>query len=567
MAANRIDPREKYSPYVPVELPDRQWPSQTIKTAPVWCSVDLRDGNQALPIPMSREEKVAYFQLLVELGFKEIEVGYPSASETDFAFVRHLITEAMIPEDVTIQVITPCIEELIDRTFDAIVGAPRVILHFLNGTSPLQRELVYLADEEATVSLAKTAAAYIRKKGEAAKQAGMAITYEYSPESFSETEPTFALTIVEAVLDTLEASASAPVIINLPATVEKCAPNQYADLVEWFARRLRDKARVVLSIHPHNDRGTAVAAAEMALLAGAQRVEGTLFGNGERTGNADLLTLAMNMYTQGVETGLCFQEINKVREVFEAVTRMKVGARHPYAGELVYTAFSGAHQDAILKVINYRKKRKLSGWQVPYLPLDPADVGRQYEPIIRINSQSGKGGAGFIMESLFGYQIPKAMLPELSLVVKEKADRENIEITGETLLGIFDTEFISVQTPYSLESYRTAYLNEEDEEDNEVRFLGTVKENGVLKEVEGKGNGPIDALYDALKTLGAADYEFVSYAQHAISGGSDSRAIAYIQLRDKEGRTRFGAGTSKDIKKASLRALISAINRMSRRDA
>ncbi|MDR1193802.1 MAG: 2-isopropylmalate synthase [Peptococcaceae bacterium] len=557
-------PQDKYAPYAPVALPDRTWPSRSPVKAPLWCSTDLRDGNQALPIPMSLAEKLEYFRLLTEVGLKEIEVGYPSASETEFAFVRHLIREKLIPADVTIQVVTPCIEELIEKTFQASEGAERVILHFLNSTSPVQRELVYNTSPDETVALATAAAARIRGLGEAAERKGAGLTYEYSPESFTETEPDFALRITEAVLDALGASKEKPVIINLPATVEKSLPNQYADLVEWFGRQVRERERLILSVHPHNDRGTAAAAAELALLAGAQRVEGTLFGNGERTGNADLVTLALNLYTQGIEPGLDFSDINRVRDIYQKTTHMSVGARHPYAGELVYTAFAGAHQDAILKVIDHRRKKRLNAWQVPYLPLDPGDVGRQYEPLIRINSQSGKGAAGFVLETLFGYKIPKAMLPELGHLVKEAADREKAEITGETLFALFNQEFIRVETPYELKSFRTSYLNEEDAEDNEVRFTGVINDNGQPKEAEGRGNGPIDALYDALKTLGAADYEFVSYDQHALSGGSDSRAIAYIQLRNRQGQTRFGAGTSKDIKKASLRALISAVNRMSR---
>ena len=558
------DPAQKYSPIKTVDLPDRTWPSACITKAPVWCSVDLRDGNQSLPIPMNLEEKLELFKLLVDIGFKEIEVGYPSASETEYSFVRTLIEKKQIPDDVTIQAVTPCIEALIDKTFQAIAGAPRVILHFLNSTSPIQRRLVHNADEEDTVALAVSAAKQIRRLGEEAKKRGTKLTYEYSPESFSETEPEFALRIVEEVLTALDANAANPVIINLPATVEKCMPNQYADRIEWFCRNINDRSRFILSVHPHNDRGTAVAAAELALLAGAQRVEGTLFGNGERTGNADLVTLALNLYTQGVHPGLEFSDIGRIRSVYQAATQQYVSPRQPYAGDLVFTAFSGAHQDAILKVLNHRKKRRLDSWQVPYLPIDPADVGRQYAPIIRINSQSGKSGAAFVLETYFGYKIPKAMLPELGHVVKEAADKGDTELSSESLFKLFNEEFIRVETPYELKSYHTSYLHEEDEEDNEVSFTGIINYNGAPKEVEGKGNGPIDALYDALKTIGAADYDFISYDQHALSAGSDSRAIAYIQLRNKSGQTCFGVGTSKDIRKASLRALISAVNRISR---
>ena len=558
------DPNQKYSPFKPVDLPDRAWPSGQISKAPIWCSVDLRDGNQALPAPMNPEEKLELFNLLVDIGFKEIEVGYPAASESEYAFIRQLIEHNQIPGDVTLQVMTPCIESLIDLTFRAIEGAPRVILHFLNSTSPIQRKLVYNADEDATVALAVNAAAQIRRLGDEAQKKGVKLIYEYTPESFSETEPEFAVRIVEEVLTALGASASDPAIVNLPATVEKCLPNQFADQIEWFSRRVKGRERFILSVHPHNDRGSAVAATELSLLAGAERVEGTLFGSGERTGNVDLVTLALNLYTQGVHPGLNFGDINRIRDIYQAATHQQIGPRQPYVGEFVYTAFSGTHQDAILKVADYRKKRRLTSWQVPYLPIDPSDVGRQYEPIIRINSQSGKSGAGFILETRFGYKLPKAMLPELSRFVKEAANRESAELSGDSLFQLFNGEFIRVDTPYELKSFRTSYLHEEDDEDNEVIFYGVINFNGEPREVEGKGNGPIDALYNALKTIGAADYDFLSYDQHALSSGSDSRAIAYIQLRDRQGRTCFGVGTSKDTRKASLRALISAINRMSK---
>ncbi|MEA4891343.1 MAG: 2-isopropylmalate synthase [Peptococcaceae bacterium] len=556
--------QKKYAPYPVVDLQDRKWPANVITKAPLWCSVDLRDGNQALPIPMSIEEKLELFSLLVELGLKEIEAGYPAASETEYAFIRRLITEDLIPEDVTIQVICPCISDLIGRTFDAVRGARQVIIHFMNSTSPLQRSVVFNADKEMVAGMAAKAARLIRTKGEALAAGGTKVIYEYSPESFTETELDYALEICEQVMDTIGADEENPMIINLPATVEKTTPNVYADRIEWFCRNTRQRNRFILSVHTHNDRGSAVAATELALLAGADRVEGTLFGNGERTGNADLVTLALNLHTQGIDPGLDFSNINRVRDIYQKTTRMKVAARHPYAGEYVYTAFSGTHQDAILKALSYRQKNRQISWQVPYLPIDPADVGRQYEPIIRINSQSGKGGAAFIMESLYGYQVPKAMLPELGHLVKAVADKTGGEITGDTLVSLFKEEFIQVESPYYLKSFQTYYLNEEDEEDNEVCFTGTILHHGEPVEVEGRGNGPIDALYNALRSLGAADYAFLSYDQHAMSAGSDSRAIAYIQLKDKNGNTRFGVGTSKDIKKASLRALICAVNRMSR---
>ncbi|MCL2166087.1 MAG: 2-isopropylmalate synthase [Clostridiales bacterium] len=565
MSANAMkDPSQKYMPFQPVSLPERTWPSGVITKAPVWCSVDLRDGNQSLATPMNVEEKLVLFDLLTGIGFKEIEAGYPAASETEYLFIRRLIDEKRIPDDVTLQVISPCIESIVEKTFRAVEGAPRVIFHFLNSTSPVQRKLVYAIDEDACVALAVDTARHIRELAAEAEKKGTRVRFEYSPESFSETEPEFALRIVEAVMDALEVSASAPMIVNLPATVEVSMPNQYADLVEWFCRNAKDRKRFQLSIHPHNDRGTAIAAAELALLAGAERVEGTLFGNGERTGNADLITLALNMYTQGIQPGLDLHDINGIRDIYQKVTGLFVEPRHPYTGEFVYTAYSGTHQDAISKVLDHRKKRRLSQWHVPYLPLDPSDIGRQYDPIIRINSQSGKSGAAFVLETQFGYKIPKAMLPELGQVVKEAADRENAELSGNDLFKLFNEEFIRVETPYELKTYRTSYLHEEDEEDNEVRFTGVINHLGQPTDVEGVGNGPIDALYDALRTIGAADFDFLSYDQHALSTGSDSRAIAYIQLGDKNNRTCFGVGTSRDIRKASLRALISAINRISR---
>ena len=558
------DPAKKYAPFQPVSLPDRSWPANTITKAPIWCCVDLRDGNQALSVPMAPEERLALFTLLVEVGFQEIEVGMPATSDMDYAFVRRLIDEKRIPDGVALQVVTPCAANHIEKTFQAIAGAPQVILQFFNSTAPVQRRVVHNMDEAATIEQAATAAGLISRLAAEARRKGTKVTIAYTPEGFSETEPAFALQIVDEVLDALGADAAAPVIVNLPASVEICMPNQYADLIEWFGRNAKDRRRMILSVHTHNDRGTAVAAAELALLAGAERVEGALFGNGERAGNTDLVALALNMYAQGIHPGLRIGDIDGIRDVYQNATGLLVGPRHPYAGEFVYAAFSESHQDAIAKVTSYRKKRRLERWQTPYLPLDPADVGRQYEPLVRISSQTGKSGAALVLETMFGYKVPKAMLPELGQVVKEVAERESTEISGESLFALFNTEFIRVETPYELKSYRTSYLHEEDEEDNEVRFTGTINVHGSPREVEGVGNGPIDALYSALRSIGAADYDFISYDQHALSAGSDSRAIAYIQLRNKEGRTCYGVGTSRDIRKASLRALISAVNRISR---
>lgn len=558
------DPSQKYSPCISADLPGRTWPSRTISQAPLWCSVDLSDGSQALPIAMSLEEKLDLFHLLTKIGFKEIEIGSPGAEPSDYAFLRHLIDRRLIPADVALQVTSPCTESLIVKTFQAIAGAPRVIFHFSGNINPLPWEPADSGGQEAILAAARACAGQIHGLGREARQKGLKLTYAYSLESFTETEPAFALRIAEEVLDVLEAEAVEPVILGLPATVERCTPNHYADQIEWFCQNTRNRSRFILSVRPGNDRGSAVAAAELAMLAGAQRIEGSLFGNGPRAGNADLMTLSLNLYSQGINPGLDFSDINNLRQVYQKAAHLPVSPRHPYAGELVYTAFTGAQQEAILNALSQRKKRRLTGWQVPYLPLDPADVGRQYEPILRINSHSARASAGFILENLFGYKIPKAMLPELGQMIRERADRDDLEINGETLLSIFSEEFVRPQGPYELKSFRTAYLNEADEEDNEVHFSGIINYNGEAREAEGKGNGPIDALYDALKTLGAADYDFLSYDQHALSSGSDSRAVAYIRLRDKQGRSRFGAGTSRDIRKASLRALISAVNRMSR---
>ncbi len=563
-ASGMKDPSPKYKPCVPADLPGRTWPSRTISQRPLWCSVDLSDGSQALPIAMSLEEKLELFQLLTSIGFKEIEIGCPGQDQADHAFLRHLIDQRLIPDGVALQVTSPCTESLIEKTFQAVEGAAEVIFHFFSCTSPLQRELIHPGGPEAVAAAAKDCAGQIGRLGRAARQKGLKLTYAYSLEGFTETEPAFALRMAAEVLDALEAEPENPVILGLPATVERCTPNHYADQIEWFCQSSGCRGRFILSVRPANDRGSAVAAAELAILAGAQRIEGSLFGSGSRAGNADLITLALNLYSQGIDPGLDFSDINKIRQVCQKTTHLPVGPRQPYAGELVYTALAGAQQDAILNGLSQRKKRRLTAWQVPYLPLDPADVGRQYDPILRINSQSAKAGAGFILENLFGYKLPKAMLPELGQVIGDRSDRDNIEINAETLLAIFSEEFVRPAGPYELNSFRTAYLNEADEEDNEVHFSGVITYQGESREAEGKGNGPIDALYDALKTLGAADYDFLSYDQHALSSGSDSRAVAYIQLRDKQGRTRFGAGTSRDIRKASLRALISAVNRMSR---
>jgi 2-isopropylmalate synthase len=566
---------EKYLPFAPVALSQRKWPGRTVTQAPAWCSVDLRDGNQALPIPMNVDEKVSFFKLLTDIGFKEIEVGFPSASEIEYDFTRRLIDGQLIPGDVYIQALVQCREHLIRRTFESLAGVKKAVVHFYNSTSTLQRKVVFQASRREIMDIAVNAAGLVRTLAEEARSKGADIICEYSPESFSGTEGDYAIEICEAVLDTLGASRERPVIINLPNTVEMASPNIYADQIEYFLDHVGDRERIILSVHPHNDRGTAVAAAELAMLAGAERVEGTLFGNGERTGNVDIITLAMNLHTQGVDSKLHMEDINYIRKVFERCTRMKVHERQPYAGDLVYTAFSGSHQDAISKGLAAIRKENSPYWNVPYLPIDPADLGRQYEPIIRINSQSGKGGAAFIMENDFGYRLPKAMHPEFGRYVQKQSEVTGRELTSQDILEIFYREFVYVDSPYRLISYKTEDISHGapgmtpgngvgmgQEEESSVRFVGFVEIDGVSAEVEGMGNGPLDAFYNALQGKGIPSYDFISYDQHALSTGSDSRAIAYIQLKDKNGRFRFGVGTSKNINKASMRALLCAINRM-----
>jgi 2-isopropylmalate synthase len=566
---------EKYVAFKPIALSHRKWPAQIMTQAPIWCSVDLRDGNQALPIPMNVAEKTQLFQLLTQIGFKEIEVGFPSASETEFNFTRKLIEEALIPDDVSIQVLVQCREHLIRRTFESLAGAKKAIFHFYNSTSTLQRRVVFKASQKEVADIAVNAARLIRTLAEEARSNGTDIVYEYSPESFMGTEMDYATEICEAVLDALGATPQQPAIVNLPNTVEMASSNIYADQIEYFLDHVKAPARMILSVHPHNDRGTAVAAAELAMLAGAARVEGTLFGNGERTGNVDMITLALNLHTQGIDSKLRLDDINHIRKVYERCTRMKVHERQPYAGELVYTAFSGSHQDAISKGLAVLRKEDSPLWNVPYLPIDPADLGRQYEPIIRINSQSGKGGAAFVMENDFGYRLPKTMHPEFGRYVQKLSEKTGKELTAQDILDLFYNEFVYINIPYRLISYKTEDISYGvpgmtpgngaglgQEEESQVRFMGAIELDGVQTEIEGLGNGPLDAFYNALKSKGVPFYDFISYDQHALSTGSDSRAIAYIQLKDEQGRYRFGVGTSKNINKASMRALLCAINRM-----
>lgn len=551
---------KKYIPFQPISLPDRTWPNQEITHPPVWCSVDLRDGNQALVDPMNLEEKLEYFHTLVEIGVKEIEIGFPSASETEYEICRELIEGGHIPEDVTIQVLVQAREHLIRKTFEAIRGAKNVILHFYNSTSTLQRKVVFHMDPDGITKIATDAANLIYSMSQPLIAEGMNLRFEYSPESFMGTEMDYAAEICQAVLEHLHATPERKVILNLPTTVENCMPNYFADELEYFIRKLPSRNCAIISLHPHNDRGCGVATAELGLLAGAERIEATLFGNGERTGNVDLVTLAMNMHTQGIDPQLDFSHINKIREMYERCTKMPVGDRQPYVGKLVFTAFSGSHQDAINKGTQYMKESNSDYWEIPYLPIDPADVGREYEPIIRINSQSGKGGAAFVMEHNFGFDLPKAMHSEFGAVVQQETDRVGKELPPQTIYELFKAEYIDATKPYEL--VRHAFAETVDENGNShVVFSGTMHHHETTFNVSGEGNGPIDAFFNAIHGQKMDRYTFVDYSEHAISDGSDSMAVAYIQLRDENGNDVFGVGISHNINLAPLKGILSAINR------
>ena len=551
---------KKYIPFTPVSLPDRTWPNNRIEKAPTWCSVDLRDGNQALVTPMNLQEKLDFFKLLVDIGFKEIEVGFPSASETEYEILRALIDGHYIPDDVTIQVLVQAREHLIRKTFEAVRGAKNVIIHFYNSTSTLQRKVVFKKDMQGIIDIAVAGAKLVHELTEA-DQSGTNFRYEYSPESFSGTEMDFAVDICHQVMETLGATKETPVILNLPNTVEMCTPNTYADQIEYFIRHLPNRDAAIISVHPHNDRGTGVACAELSMLAGADRVEGTLFGNGERTGNLDIVTVALNMFTQGVDPMLDFSHIDHVREIYERCTKMHVPERWPYAGKLAFTAFSGSHQDAINKGHEYMRESKTPYWEIPYLPIDPADVGREYEPIIRINSQSGKGGAAFIMDHNYGYHMPKAMHPEFGTVVQAECDRTGRELTANEVYELFHREFLNISEPYALS--RAKFYEEAiaGSAANVTHFSGVLSVRGQFVQLESRGNGPIDAFFNALGQAGIEGYSFISYSEHAISMGSDSQAVAYIELRVPGGRRIFGVGTEHNINFASVKGILSAINR------
>ena len=552
---------KKYIPFTPVSLPDRTWPDKKIEKAPVWCSVDLRDGNQALVTPMNLHEKLEYFKLLVELGFKEIEVGFPSASETEYEILRALIDGHYIPDDVTIQVLVQAREHLIRKTFEAVRGAKNVIIHFYNSTSTLQRKVVFKKDMQGIIDIAVAGAKLVRELTEADAGSGTNYRYEYSPESFSGTEMDFAVDICHQVMETLGATKENPVILNLPNTVEMCTPNTYADQIEYFIRHLPNREAAIISVHPHNDRGTGVACTELSLLAGAERVEGTLFGNGERTGNLDIVTVALNMFTQGVDPELDFSHIDHVRDIYERCTKMHVPERWPYAGKLAFTAFPGSHQDAINKGHEYMRESKSPYWEIPYLPIDPADVGREYEPVIRINSQSGKGGAAFIMDHSFGYHLPKLMHPEFGAVVQVECDRTGRELQPDEVFELFKREFLNISEPYALSRAKFYEEAVAGSSANITHFSGVLSVRGSFVPLESRGNGPIDAFFNALGQAGIEGYSFITYSEHAISMGSDSQAVAYIQLRAPGGRRIFGVGTEHNINFASVKGILSAINR------
>ncbi|WP_294551293.1 2-isopropylmalate synthase [uncultured Pseudoflavonifractor sp.] len=551
---------EKYIPFVPLKMEHRTWPDKQITKAPIWCSVDLRDGNQALVDPMNLQEKLEYFHTLVDIGVKEIEIGFPSASETEYEICRELIEGGHIPDDVTIQVLVQARPHLIQKTFEAIRGAKHVILHFYNSTSTLQRKVVFHMDMDGITKIATDAAKLIYELSQPVIAEGMDLRYEYSPESFMGTEMDYAVEICQAVIEAIHATPEKKIILNLPTTVENCMPNYFADELEYFISKLPSRDSAIISLHPHNDRGCGVATAEMGLLAGAERIEATLFGNGERTGNVDMVTLAMNMYTQGVDPELDFSDINKIKAMYERCTKMKVGERQPYAGELVFTAFSGSHQDAINKGTAYMEESGSEYWEIPYLPIDPADVGRQYEPIIRINSQSGKGGAAYVMHHNFGFDLPKAMHPEFGHIVQVETDRVGTELKPERVYELFKENYIDATSPYQLVRHSFAEFTDE-EGHSHVTFAGTIRHKDTTFQVNGSGNGPIDAFFNAIHGQKMDRFTFVDYKEHAITDGSDSMAVAYIQLRDQEGKDHFGVGISHNINLAPLKGILSAINR------
>ncbi len=542
-----------------VDYPEREWPGREIQKAPVWCSVDLRDGNQALIDPMVVEEKIEMFQYLIKLGFKEIEIGFPAASQIEYDFLRQLVDRKLIPDDVRVQVLTQCREELIDRTFEAIEGCKQAVVHIYNSTSTLQRDVVFHASREEIIDIAVKGTRMVKERAE--RFPGK-ILLEYSPESFTGTELDFALEICTAVQEEWGPTKEEPMIINLPSTVEMNTPNVYADQIEWMNRHFKNRESIILSIHPHNDRGTGVASAELALLAGAERVEGTLFGNGERTGNVDLLTIAYNMFSQGINPELAIEHVNEIIEIYERCCKMPIDARHPYAGKLVFTAFSGSHQDAINKGVHAMKERNSEYWQVPYLPIDPADIGREYEPIVRINSQSGKGGVAFIMDTYFGFKLPKAMHKEFANVIQGISEKQG-EVSPEQIMEAFRAEYLDRKEPLHFRRLKIDDLTGETSSAFDTRVTVDYTRAGIPGQYTAVGNGPIDAVQRGLQEKFGVRIKVLDYEEHALQSGSNSQAAAYIHMLDAEtGHVTYGVGVSSNITRASVRAIFSAVNRL-----
>ncbi len=552
---------QKYKRFETISLPDRTWPDRHIEKAPSWCSVDLRDGNQALVTPMNIDEKVEMFQKLVELGFKEIEVGFPSASQIEYDFIRKLIDDHLVPDDVTLQVLTQCREHLIRRTFESLKGLDKAIVHIYNSTSVLQRDVVFNKNKEEIKKIATDGCQLVK---DLCSEFDGKVILEYSPESFTGTEMDYAVEVCDAVMDVWGASKDNKVIINLPATVEMDTPNVYADQIEWIGRHFKDRERVILSLHPHNDRGTGVAATELGLLAGADRVEGTLFGNGERTGNVDLVTVALNMYTHGVDPKLDFSHINDIKKMYERVTKMEVPPRQPYAGQLVFTAFSGSHQDAINKGMHKYRERGNKQWEVPYLPIDPADLNRQYEPIVRINSQSGKGGVAFVMDTVFGYHIPKAMQANFAKVVQSISEAEG-EVSPERIFDTFTKEYIDMEEPYKFISQKLIDESEDPTNDFDRKVILKIIDHGEEKTLVGHGNGPIDAVRDALNSGSNVHFTLLDYSEHALTSGSSSKAASYVEMQGEGMQSaEWGVGVHANITTATIKAMISGLNRIHR---
>ena len=543
---------------VPVmNYPEREWPNKEIEKAPIWCSVDLRDGNQALVEPMVVEEKIEMFNMLVQMGFKEIEIGFPAASQIEFDFLRQLVERRLIPDDVTVQVLTQCRDHLLKRTFESIQGIPKAVVHIYNSTSTLQRDVVFHMDREEIKQIAIDGVDMVKKY---MKDYDGKVILEYSPESFTGTEMDYALDICNAVQRAWGPTPDNKMIINLPSTVEMTTPNVFADQIEWMSKHLENRESIVLSVHPHNDRGTGVAAAELAMLAGADRVEGTLFGNGERTGNVDILTIAYNMFSQGIDPELEIGDIKKIAEVYERCTKMHIDPRHPYAGKLVFTAFSGSHQDAINKGMHALMERKSEIWQVPYLPIDPSDIGREYEPVVRINSQSGKGGVAFVMDSFFGFKLPRGMHKEFADVIQKIAENQG-EVAPEQIMEEFRIEYLDRKEPYH---FRKCKITDFESGDQFTTVAGvTYSDHGETKQFEGVGNGPIDAVKRGLEEELGISIKVLDYSEHALTSGSGAQAASYIHLMDqKTGKVTYGVGISSNITRASLRGIFSAVNRL-----